>query len=421
MGYFNKPKSIFIMKMNKPLLLILMTILSLNCYSQISFENGYFINNSGQKVDCQIKNIDWKNNPIEFEYRLSDDDEIKRATIKTVKEFGVYNISKYSRYIVKIDRSSDIVTRLSKLKSPVFTEEQLFLKVLVQGKANLYSFENGSLRRYFYNKDNSEVEQLIFKKYKITDDKIGTNNRFRQQLWNDLKCPAFKMNKMTTIDYKRKELVNFFVEYNECNNVEIVNFEDNQKKDFFNLTFRPRINSSSLTIQNSSTSFTDTDFENKLSFGFGIEAEFILPFNKNKWAITIEPTYQYFKSEKTTEVNNVSGGKLIANVDYKSIEVPVSLRHYFFLKNKSKIFVNASYVFDISSNSSIEFTRLDGSDISSVEIQTKNNLALGMGYKHNDRYSLELKYLISREVLGDYTYWSSKYNTLSVIFGYTIF
>ena len=53
--------------MKKQILLLLTTILSLNSYSQINFDKGYFINDSNQKVDCLIKNIDWKNNPTEIE------------------------------------------------------------------------------------------------------------------------------------------------------------------------------------------------------------------------------------------------------------------------------------------------------------------------------------------------------------------
>ena len=146
-----------------------------------------------------------------------------------------------------------------------------------------------------------------------------------------------------------------------------------------------------------------------------------MPFNKNKWAIAIEPTYQSFKSQKTTNVNNISGGVLIANVDYSSVEVPVGLRHYFYLNNNSKIFINASYIFDLSSKSSIEFTRNDGSNLNSLEIETRNNLAMGIGYKQNDRYSLEIRYQTNREILGNYLSWNSEYKTLSIIFGYSLF
>ena len=51
------------------LVLAFITISCLQSYSQIIFENGYFIDESNNRIECLIKNIDWKNNPTEFEYK----------------------------------------------------------------------------------------------------------------------------------------------------------------------------------------------------------------------------------------------------------------------------------------------------------------------------------------------------------------
>jgi len=410
-----------LINMKNKLLFLLIAILSLNCYSQISFEKGYYINNSNQKTDCLIKNIDWKNNPTEFKYRLSENSEPKDITIKTVKEFGVYNISKYIRRTVNIDRSSKITMKLSTDKKPVFKEEELFLRVLVESKYNLYEYVDGIVSRYFYSKENSAIEQLVFKKYKTIDNKIGENNRFRQQLWVDLKCENFKKSKIKSLGYNKNDLVQFFTDYNECHNRELTYFEPKPKRDLFNLTFRPRLNSSSLSIQNSIYKSRNTDFENKTGFEFGLEFEFILPYNKNKWGIAIEPTYRKFKSEKTKVENRVFGGILTTNVDYNLMEIPVSIRHYFFLNKDSKIFVNASYIFNFSPRSSIIYTRDNGSILNLLEIKTSNNLAMGVGYKLKDKYSLELRYQTNKEILDGYLHWSSDFKTFSVIFGYSLY
>ncbi len=407
--------------MKKYLLILLTTIFTLNCHSQITFEKGYYINNSNQKTDCLIKNIDWKNNPINFDFQLSENTEIQTINISSVKEFGIYNISKYVRETVKIDRSSENINNLSYDRNPTFKDEELFLKVLIEGKSNLYEYVDGNLIRYFYNKENSPVEQLIFKSYKTNENNIGQNNRFRQQLLNDLKCPNFKMSKFQNIDYRKSDLIKLFTEYSKCNDIESNNFEQKVERDLFNLTFRPRFNSSSLTIENYITNYWDTDFGNKTGFGFGIEAEYILPFNKNKWSISIEPTYQSFKSEKTTNVSDVSGGKRIAQANYNSVEVPTSLRHYFFLNNNSKVFINVSYIFDLSTKSSIEFRRADGSHLETFEVETRNNMAFGVGYKLYDKFSVEFRYQTSREILGNYLFLNSDYKTSSIIFGYSIF
>jgi hypothetical protein len=93
--------------MKKLPFLLLATLLTINVYAQVVFESGYFIDNSGQKVECLIRNVDRSDNPTEFQYKLSERSEINTATIESVKEFGVDGFSKYIRSEVKIDRSSD--------------------------------------------------------------------------------------------------------------------------------------------------------------------------------------------------------------------------------------------------------------------------------------------------------------------------
>ncbi len=110
-----------------------------------------------------IKNNDWKNNPETFEYKLFENNEPVNADVNSVKEFGIYSISKYIRSKVKIDKSKENLDDLSYDKEPLYVEEVLFLKVLVEGKSNLYYYVNGNLQRYFYNKDNSTIEQLVYK------------------------------------------------------------------------------------------------------------------------------------------------------------------------------------------------------------------------------------------------------------------
>jgi len=395
--------------MKKKLLFLLITIFSINCYSQINFEKGYFINNSDQKINCLIKNVDWNNNPTEFKYKLTKSSDAQKATIETVKEFGIYNISKYSRQIVQIDKSSDNINELSNKKRVELEEEELFLKVLVEGKANLYMYQGGKNKKYFYSTDAIKIEQLIFKRYLSNDNKVGEVNRYKQQLWNHVRYPTLKMKKIENLDYKKDDLVRFFVVYNESSSEKYTNYEEKEKKDLFNLNIRPGLNNSSLSIRNSEASARDTEFDNEFGIRFGIEAEFVLSFNKNKWAFIIEPTYQYFKSEKKLTSQN-------AKINYTSIELPIGIRHYFFLNEESKVFLNASFIVDFSSKSVIDF------DVETdLDINTRDNVAIGIGYKYKNTYSLEFRLLTGREILSSYQFWNSNYKTVSVIFGYSIF
>ena len=399
--------------MKKQLLVLLTAILSLNSYSQINFEKGYYINNSDQKIECLIKNLQWKNNPTAFDYKISENSNSENITIKSVKEFGVYDDSKYVRSTVNIDRSTEFINNLTYEGNPIFTEEELFLKSLVEGEANLYLYEEGNLKRFFYNKESTKIEQLVFKKYLNSDYAVTLNNKYKQQLLSDVNCPSFKASKIAYLDYKEKQLVNYFIDYNKCKNQEYIVPVKSKNKNFFNLNIRPGLNSSSLSIDNSLSNNRDVDFGNELSFRLGLEAEFTLPFNRNKWSAIVEPSYQYYKSEAKLPTQNVE-------VDYKSIEFAVGVRHYMFLNENSKIFLNGSLVLGFAKDSKIDYARTDPSNVD-LDISSGNNLAFGVGYKQNNKYSIELRYLTKRQVLDDYVAWNSDYKTVSVIFGYSIF
>lgn len=407
--------------MKQKLLLLFTTLLCIHGFAQISYEKGYYIDTADQKIVCLIKNMEWRNNPTSFEIKTTENSEPIVKTIKNVKEFGIDNNLKYIRSSVKIDVSTDNVNDLSFDKNPVFKEEAVFLKVLVAGSANLYQYVDGNLTRYFYSKAESPIEPLIYKRYRTNTIKMGVNNGFKQQLYNDLKCNETTMKEVENLGYNSKDLIKFFVAYNRCTDPDYINYESKEKRDFFNLTVRPRFNTTSFSIHNDLSTARDTDFGNKMGIGLGMEAEFVFPFNKNKWAIIVEPTYQSFKSEKTTPVKIVLGGELIAKVHYSSVELPLGLRHYFFLNEKSKIFINASFVFDKALKKTLEFNRNDGTTLDELAVETSNNFAFGAGFKQNNRYSIEVRYQTKRDLLVNYSYWSSEYNTFSIILGYSIF
>jgi hypothetical protein len=165
----------------------------------------------------------------------------------------------------------------------------------------------------------------------------------------------------------------------------------------------------------------DFDFGNKNNIGFGIEAEYIFPFNKNKWAIAIEPTYQSFKADTVKPATFVSGGKLISTINYTSVEIPISIRHYFFLSKLSKIFVTGAFIFDKGFKSSVEFKRLDNSIFDAIDIKNATNFSIGAGYKLKDKYSMELRYQTNRNIMSKNANWQSNYQTVSLNLGYTIF
>lgn len=407
--------------MKKCLLLSSFLIISFKGFAQISFEKGYFIDNSGQTFDCFIRNVDWKDNPVDFEYKLSKEGKPKRTSLIYIKEFGIGTSVKFVRATVNIDKSSEDLNRMGKDRNPIFEKENVFLEVLTIGYASLYQYRNGGLKRFFYSIDANQIEPLVFKYYLIDKDKKGTNNRFKQQLWNELSCAGIKKEQLEKLTYTKKSLTNYFIKFNECSGQQFKVFGTKSKYDIFNFTVRPRINRSSLVVSNFFGGSKYADFGSKTGLGFGIETEFVLPFQKNKWGLIIEPTYHMgFKETKTTDINDGSGANSIANLSYSSIELPVGLRHYFFLKEKSKLFINASYVYDINSETTLIIQRTDNPTITTLTGKSSTNWAFGIGLKV-DRFSLEARYFTNRDIISDFFAWDSQYNAFSMILGYTVF
>lgn len=394
--------------------------LTIDTLSQIYFEKGYFVDSSNEKVECLIKNIDWKNNPTEFKFRISQNATVQNASIEGIREFGIYGVCKYVRALVLIDRSSDEVNKLTYERNPVLETEQLFLKVLIEGDASLFLYENANLTRFFYSLKDSAIDQLVYRRY-LSDDRIAHNNYFRQQLFNELSCQSILSKDVEGLRYNRNDLEQLFIKYNECVSSEFIKYEPVRRERSIKLSFRPGLTYSELAISNPLTDLWDTDFGSKFGARLGIEAEFVLPFNKNKWGVIVEPTYQYFQSERTRESTDILGLIIVSKIDYQSIELPIGIRYYLFINDLSKMFLNFSFIVDFSGNSSIEYTRPDGFALNSLEVRSGINFGLGLGYKYKDKYSVSIRAQTSRDILRDYVFWSSSYRAFSIICGYRLF
>jgi len=387
--------------------------------AQITFEKGYFISNSGKREEVLIRNIDWKNNPTEFEYKTAESSPVKKETINNIKEFGVDNDSRFIRKKVLIDTSSDELNAMSYDRKPEFKEETVFLKYVVDGKADLLYYEDNDIRKFFFSVDDLDPKQLIYKPYYIDNSQITYNEDYKKQLTEILTC-GVESKKIRAARYDRKNLADLFMNFNSCSegNTAVNYSQAKEKTDLFNLNIRPGINLSSLEVTSPTyTSRETTKFGNKMSFRIGIEAEFILPFNKNKWALFAEPTYQYYKDEKESIAfaGQYFEMKSTRSVDYKSLEVPIGVRYYLFLNKKSKIFFNVAYLMDFEFKSNVKL------DFSEIKTDSGSNIAFGAGYKYNDKFLIELRATTQRNLLQNYVTLDSNYHTLSLILGYTLF
>lgn len=391
----------FVNNFMKKLYILLLLLISFISYSQITYKPGYFIKNSGEKINCLIKDVAWKNSPVEFEYKLNETGEPYSITIDNVKEFNVDNSYKFVRFTVDIDLARDYVAELDLSPEPKWEKKTIFLKVLIEGDLSLYRFEDGNIIKYFYTaEDETVATQLFYKKY-VIDGLIKENNNYRQQLFNLMRDRIKDSGRFKNITYKKSSLIKLFTEYNgDSNN----NYAAKHNQGRINLKFTPAVGFTSFTFENGLYK-NNFKMDGAVSYSIGAEMEYILPFNNNKWALFINPSYNVYSGSYKDDDFTV-------DTDYKFFELPLGVRYYMYLNNDSRIFINGSFNLNFPmGKSKITYNS------SELEVGNNSSYALGAGYSYK-RYSIEARYILSHGILGPYAYWVSDYSSLKVILGY---
>lgn len=163
----------------------------------------------------------------------------------------------------------------------------------------------------------------------------------------------------------------------------------------------------------------DVVFKTKTAFRIGLEAEVILPFNKNKWAIVAEPFYYKFKNEATT-INE----RYQLLTDFDILDLQFAIRHYMFISQESKIFIDAGFVTNLylSKDSGIIYNSLKPGYISGGAAFDRNSsyFSFGLGYNYKNKMSAQIKVSTAKEFY-ERSNWDASISQISFILGYNIF
>ncbi len=377
-------------------------------FCQVNFGKGYFIDMNDQRIECFIRNYEWKNSPVELEYKLEEGGGFQVLKASLIKEFGIGTQSRYVSADVMIDRTGEVPEELTTERNPVWMRERLFLKVLLESETSLLYYADGNLRRFFYSSGDT-VKQLIYKKYLSQGNDVIENFNFRQQLWVDARCGNVTTQEMKNVDYTRADIIKYFKDYYTCSDSEVKDFSKTAGKVAFHMKVTPGVDYSSLLLKyNANTQYksSDVDYGSHPAFRIGLEAEIVLPYNRNKWAIVMEPSFQSFKSTNNAKEKSAK---------YSSFELPLGLRYYFFLGANSRLFLNGMIVVAAPVGSS--YIQALDSDLP-VSAQTKVSVGAGFGFR---RFSGEARYYYCGDILNEYLNWTAEYNRISFIFGYRLF
>lgn len=397
----------------KKLFTFLLFIVAAQTFGQVKYEKGYLVDNDGKRMECLIKNREWQSNPTEFTYKPGNSGTAQTGDVNSVREFGIYNYYKFVAADVKIDRSVNPKTSITTDKEPLWKQEKLFLKVLEEGKANLYVYEGPGFQRFFYSVDKNPISQLVYKEYKV-DMSLVKNTTFRQQIWKDLPNLEVGMDKVKFMNYTANELENYFQSYNKKVGDATTEIIPKERTSYLTLKLTPGVNfnsgSMSLPVTGSSQA-KEMTYEGNQGLRFGLEAEWLFAYKKYKWAVLFEPTFQSYKSESTPEEGTI---------DYSSVEFPIGIRYYYQLGYQTRLYLNGFYVprFAMNFDSNVNYIP-DTNVPKSFDVKASGNMAFGGGVDYK-KFSMEARYYTDRN-LSDQPYLDPTYSRFSIILGYKIF
>lgn len=409
--------------MKRQLLLLLFILSGLNVIAQKDFEKGFYIDSNNNKVECFIKNQDWMGIPSKIDYMISENGQSETIDFSKMNAFQIYNSSHY--YIkteVDVDRDTDVADFKPKKVVTV-------LKVLIDGVASLYS----SSEIFFYKINDGAIKQLVYKKYVDENSRIKQDNAYQKELYENLKCEN-NIVEIRKLRYKYKELTAFFKNYNECKSYNYTSFSKSQTKLIYNFNVIAGASSSNASFevnQKFSVASSGTDElaitkdaetdNSSTSFIIGFEAEVLLPFNKNKWAVFVAPNFQQNDFLMSSIYSESFPVKLFAETSYSYIDIPFGIRHYMNLNEKSKLYLEGAFSFillmDVKETTyfgeNFGITTIAKTDYNYENISTA--VRVGFGYNYNRKYSLSLNYYPQKDLS------TSKVTGFSLIASYTLF
>lgn len=308
-------------------------LLNLSLYSQKNFIESYVVTYENDTLFGEIDYQEWDINPSSVRFRQSEKPETQNLTPEDVKQFNVAEDIYVSRDIL-MNQSPDELEKLNYEPQPVMSEAKVFLRLLVSGNLNLYSYKDEFAREhYFIEGDSLDAVELINYRYYI--EKEG-----RKTVWNAKKyigqlnyylrnCPCV-VKGISNLDYREKDLVNKVSEYNQCGEDENLNIKKERKLRFEFGIVAGGDNTTLKFISDYHKELNDINLKYKQGYVAGASLNLIWPRNRMKWSIYNELLYRsecIFKGEYEQVNNDSDKTKTIFSVGGSYIKLVTLLRY----------------------------------------------------------------------------------------------
>ncbi|MEE1898899.1 hypothetical protein V1389_11155 [Flavobacterium rakeshii] len=398
-------------------LLVAFFFATITSYAQ---ENkGYYVTNGDVRINGYFKSDNFSN-PTDLEFKKDNSDTFEKLELQAIKEYGVDNQYRMIKKKVLVDKSkSSSVKYYSNFKDPDWEKETLFLNVVVDGDASLYSCVYNGENKFFYQVDSKQIKlnQLVFKKYVFNNSDIKENNTYKQDLSNNIKCDDSGIN-FGSLSYTENALKKVFVAYNKCKGSDYAVYENKgATKIEFYLSAYAGATLNMLATKTEGGSAND----NALGFTIGAEAAIVMQSSNLGGFLRLDYTKS---SELKTITPDAKTSRLEeeSKLDVSCFSVLVGPRYYFNEGlNKKGFYLDAGFGMGFASGELVTTQYGTGEyyvgSTKTYDLAHNFYLSVGFGYALSDKMGVEVRYDTPREVV-DYNS-NYKFSKLGMNFKYT--
>lgn len=400
--------------------------------AQNSYETGYYVDNSGATKTGLIENEYWYHYPTEIHFKTDGQSAATTIGINNVKSFGIGDNVKFIREVVNIDNKKTAIfnENNSTNANPSFEKKTVFLKVLAEGAATLCSIVYNERPVYFFSLSGSnEFTQLFYRTYADNEGREQSNNAYRIQLFDSLKCEALSSPDFRNLRYDEKSIITVINKYNSCKNIESKIYKEKERKAELKFSAGAGMGLFSFTGEGTENSYKKS---NGTTLILGGEVSLLLPYKNKRIEFFAAPYFEQVDAEIFSEktytgsTNTYIMETLVS--DFKVFNIDFGGRYYFIVNEKGRIFLATAATIGFA-NGSLRYSKdrytavgVENINEAKLDVGSVFGFKIGMGYLFNQKISVNLDYdVLSKNVASSNTYiTSAKYNVLAATIKYRL-
>ena len=295
-------------------------------FAQKNYIPGYVIKNNSDTLFGFVDYRNWEANPKQIKFKPNIVDNPISFTPTDITEFKVEG-DKYVSGIINTEVSPIQIADLNNNPQINLKVDTTFLQTIISGNKSLFYYRKSDGREYFYIKQDTGFDLLIYKRYLKQDEGkrvITENKRYLGQLTLYLNDCETIYSKLENTNYKKNSLIKLFQYYYKCSSSNI-SFQKEIDMVHTEIGIMAGISVTSLEFRSYAFPYlVEAGYNPSLNFSSGMFFDLILPRNQGKWSINNEilfstykvmGSYEDYKNENNYSVTTTEIGYSYLNIN----------------------------------------------------------------------------------------------------------